>query len=530
MKRQIITVLFITCLFATTFLSLNINSASALSSGTPINKAAVVYGELWGSTDSTYIANNFDFLVTDFPDLGGNPTLVKTYHADIGIIGYKDLIFTRDGYADWATVNANEDWFIHTIDGHRVLRVGTTGNYLMNPTSGWNSYYSTYVNNLIASYSSYDGVFADDVWYQLSYFVSWGMLKDATTGTTLTASNFVSETLTDWNSDVLAMLQNTQSNLASGKILVANSDEGFFGSHTYLDNVNGTMVEGYIHASFEGVTSHNYLLYGNFANSLAYLQYGTDAGKIVLAESGSLVDNSALVESCYAGYLLGVEGLNGYWGWNTGYSYVVGANIHQTIMELDIGASISQSFISQNVYMRNFANGKALFNPSANSYSVNVGSGYTFINGSSATIFTLAPYSGIVLESVDVATPTPASPTPAPTASPTPVASPTIPPNPYLTPTPSPTPTPIVSTAQAATNQVFTNVYIALGIAVVSTLIAGCYIIISSFNSGSGNARFGVGLVLVSIIEVVIGVVVVNAFQGSMGTVAISLLSIKGIT
>jgi hypothetical protein len=130
-------------------------------------------------------------------------------------------------------------------------------------------------------------------------------------------------------------------------------------------------------------------------------------------------------------------------------------------------------------------------------------------------------------------TPTPdpsATPTPTPTSSPVPTAIPPIFPHPEITPTPSPTPTPFVSTAQAATNQVFTNVYLALGIAVVSTLIAGCYIIIAAFNSGNGNARFGVGLVIVSIIEVVIGVVVVSAFQGSMGTVAINLLSIKGIT
>jgi len=120
----------------------------------------------------------------------------------------------------------------------------------------------------------------------------------------------------------------------------------------------------------------------------------------------------------------------------------------------------------------------------------------------------------------------PSEPTPTPTPSPTP--TPTSTPIPTITPTP--TATPIISTAQAATNQVFTNVYLALGIAVVSTLIAGCYIIISSFSSGNGNARFGVGLVLVSIIEVVIGVVVVNAFQGSMGTVAISLLSFRGVT
>jgi len=120
----------------------------------------------------------------------------------------------------------------------------------------------------------------------------------------------------------------------------------------------------------------------------------------------------------------------------------------------------------------------------------------------------------------------PSEPTPSPTPSPTPTHTPT----PIPTVTPVPTATPFVSTAQAATNQVFTNIYIALGIVVVSTLIAGCYIIIAAFNSGNGNVKFGVGVVLISIVEVVIGVVIVSAFQGSMGTVAISLLSFSGVT
>jgi hypothetical protein len=158
----------------------------------------------------------------------------------------------------------------------------------------------------------------------------------------------------------------------------------------------------------------------------------------------------------------------------------------------------------------------------------NIGSSFgfhSFASGSCTDTYAIVPASNpdIITALLDITEPE-VTPTPTVTATPTPVPSvtPTV--------TPVPTATPYVSTAQAATNQVFTNVYLALGIAVVSTLIAGCYIIIASFNSGNGNVKFGVGLVLISIIEVVIGVVVVNAFQGSMGTVGISLLSFSGVT
>jgi hypothetical protein len=137
-------------------------------------------------------------------------------------------------------------------------------------------------------------------------------------------------------------------------------------------------------------------------------------------------------------------------------------------------------------------------------------------------------------------TPTPA---PSPTATATPSPSPTPNPSATATPTPAPSPTeiprfpatphpptvtPFISQAQSATNNVFTNVYIALGILVVSTLIAGCYVIIIALNNQGENLRFGVGICLTSLVELTVGVVIVSAFQNSMGTVAIILNLLRG--
>jgi hypothetical protein len=110
---------------------------------------------------------------------------------------------------------------------------------------------------------------------------------------------------------------------------------------------------------------------------------------------------------------------------------------------------------------------------------------------------------------------------------PTPAPSPTEIPRFPATPHP-PTVTPFISQAQSATNNVFTNVYIALGILVVSTLIAGCYVIIIALNNQGENLRFGVGICLTSLVELTVGVVIVSAFQNSMGTVAIILNLLRG--
>jgi hypothetical protein len=46
--------------------------------------------------------------------------------------------------------------------------------------------------------------------------------------------------------------------------------------------------------------------------------------------------------------------------------------------------------------MRDFTNGKVLFNPSANSYTINLGSTY-YLNGSPITSLWVAAYSGYIL-------------------------------------------------------------------------------------------------------------------------------------
>jgi hypothetical protein len=188
MKRQILTLLFITCLFATMFFSLNIPSATALTSGTPVNTIAVVYGETWSASHSEFIADHFDFLVTDFVWAGYSPSTVKNYNPNIQIVGYMDLIGAGDGF--------NEAWYVHNLAGNRVKFFGGAA-YLMDMSNfNWRVYWSNLANSALNTYSYFDGVFADDVWDELSVYVSWGMITDAITYETMDSGFCLDGTLT----------------------------------------------------------------------------------------------------------------------------------------------------------------------------------------------------------------------------------------------------------------------------------------------------------------------------------------------
>jgi hypothetical protein len=412
--RNFMIIILATLMLLSPLAILRIPTASAGNYGTPINTLATVYGDSWGSSSSSNIASNYNFLITNFPDMGANPSLVKTYNPNVLIIGYKDLVFTKTEYRDWSTVNAHEDWFIHDNAGNRIKSTVFTTAYLMDTSSaGWRQYWSTYVNNQLASYPAFNGVMADDTWTQLSYVSNWGELKDASTGATLTSSNIPSNALSNWNINVQGMLQYVKANLPYGKIIIPNTDEASFGSYSYLSVADGAMMEGYMHASFEGVNSHTYVSSGLFANSLAYLQYGASIGKIMLTEAGCTTNDDNTVQFSYAGFLLG-SGATAYWGWNTGTAYV--SVSYQPLMSTNIGSPASAYYQSQNVYMRDFTNGKVLSNPTPYSYSVYVGNGYTYLNGGSVSTLTLNAYSAAILSTTTYTSP-PAS-TPQPTSAP----------------------------------------------------------------------------------------------------------------
>ncbi len=107
-------------------------------------------------------------------------------------------------------------------------------------------------------------------------------------------------------------------------------------------------------------------------------------------------ENERILKYSYSGYLLGINGKNAYWGFYLATNGHIDNWLFPSIMDLDVGQPLSPYYQSQSVYIRDFSEGKVLFNPSSNSYMVNLGGTY-IVDGKEVSSLTIAPYSGEIL-------------------------------------------------------------------------------------------------------------------------------------
>jgi hypothetical protein len=372
-----------------------LNQTGNPAMSTPINKVTKAYGDgVWTSAAITYTATHFDMLIANFQGSEGTNPLntyfqnIKTENPTIKIYGYKDLVGMQTTYDDWATVNANESWFIHDSSGNRC-RNNLWGFYLMDPASaGWRQHFKDYVNAKFASYGAYDGVYCDDVWDTL---YSPSTAYDHVVPASVAAS---------WHSDVLGMLTYLKSNITAGKLVLINTEQGWMYGHVNFEYVgagaaDGMEIEGFIHAIDQAVGNYN------FAASVldCVVMVSGTLGKICIADSGCLTAKASVIKMCYAAFLMGLNGSGAHWGWNTGNMYTL-AGSYQEIADSDLGSPTAAYYQTQSVYRRDFAKGAALLNPTGASRYVTLGATYKLADHSSVSALTLDAYSGEILYAI----------------------------------------------------------------------------------------------------------------------------------
>jgi len=349
---------------------------------TPINKNLIAYGFSWNTTLISFVANHYSLVDCDFDyDLSAMAS-IRAINPNMIIIGYKDLIEDGPGFSDWASVSSQESWFVHDASGNRITTYN--GEYLMNVSStGWMQHWVSYVNSELANNTCYNGVFADNVWNTVTQ--DWLGLS----------SPVPNPTSAGWHKATIAFLQYIKANLMPGKILVVNTEE--FDTDDYLTVADGQMLEGYEHGPWMNVT------YVGHRATIDCLARKSGMGKMVWADAGTLTTNAsqaqidAMSNYCYASFLIGLNGSQTSYGWSQNPRGDYSTVTYPPIMDTNIGSPTDQYYSSQNVYMRDFTGGKVLFNPSANSYTINLGGTYTLLNGTSVTRIGLAPYTGQIL-------------------------------------------------------------------------------------------------------------------------------------
>jgi hypothetical protein len=356
-------------------------------------KALTAYGFNFQTADLSFIVDKqFNLLNTEFDGSNSACWPASPYHLNqmlalkvlnpsIEIIGYKNFIGIYPHDDDWATVNAQETWFIHDAGGNRIVE-STFGWYLMDVGSvGWRQHWVTYVNSKMNN-AAFNGVFADDVQtiYQYRY-----------------TQTVPAAVIARWDTDVVGMLQYATANLTVGKKLFINVD---WNTTDFIDEVTNFMIEGYGHASWENINTPGTRTLAVILDQINALSTYSTAGKTVWCDSGTIVpdpdDTDAMALYCYCIYLLGSNSSDMHWSWNTWYSSDE-AQGYKAIMDVSIGTPTGAYYSSQNVYMREFTDGLVLVNPSANNYNI-VLAGYKFlVGGAEADNFTLNAYAAVIL-------------------------------------------------------------------------------------------------------------------------------------
>ena len=355
---------------------------------TRIRKHLVAYVGGFTNEDADFIVSNFDMLITIF-ETASTIGRIKELNHNITILGYRDIIAMHSYYEDWEEVDSHEDWFLHDINGNRLVH-NYWGWYAMDVgNTGWRSHYANYVKDKLDSFP-FDGVFADDTWRRFPND-RW----------TVAPSDIPAEIGQRWYNDMIGMIQYVKSVLGSN-LLILNTDDW---TGEYLKYADGMMFEGFIHASwweldYFGWDGFNPL---NHVDTLANL---SSMGKYFLADSGAKIpDNPTqddldkthkVVLYCFASFLLGVNGERASFAFNNIKSKD-GSRGYYYEFDVSLGSPVNQYYSFGSVYVRDFTYGKVLVNPTSSSWTVDLDQNYKTIDGKTVSSVILDDHTGVIL-------------------------------------------------------------------------------------------------------------------------------------
>lgn len=211
-KVKIIASLLVICFLLTPLLGLTETTQAAVAPS-KIQKMVIAYSNTLSSdSNRKWIATHFDLLDCGSLSQVSNAKIIKSLAPNIKIIGYFNCNGVYSTDSDWSYINKQESWFVHSTSGARVRSSGY-GFYLMNPNSGWSTYFNNKVSTFLKNNPQYNGVFLDNAPLNLEE-----------TGYTFTVSysRFGSGIISNWASSFLSQLTKLKA-LVGSKMVMPNT-------------------------------------------------------------------------------------------------------------------------------------------------------------------------------------------------------------------------------------------------------------------------------------------------------------------
>jgi hypothetical protein len=340
-----------------------------------ILKLCIAYsGAMNSANNRNYILEHFDVL--DCPRYYTTQTqAMKQTKPDLIIFGYYDSVMASNELDDWEYINQHEDWFLHDINGNRIKPLNYQTNYMMNPNSGWSSYYAQQCKQFLLDNPQFDGIFSDDV---ITDFDEIGMEFN------VPYSQIPSTIFTNWGTWMNQFIQTTQTAIGTHKVM-----PNAWKYTTYCQsNCHIHFWEGFIHHWGKAYNDNHYSV-EMIKYAINMLHSQAELGNVIATNSGCADADAHPVEAkrwmlfCYACLAFAAEDVTkAYFSWN----FFMDDNNHGWYPEMDmiLGQPKGDYYkiANPNIYGREFANTYVV----ANFDPLNSGSVTFQLNGVSYTL------------------------------------------------------------------------------------------------------------------------------------------------
>ena len=335
-----------------------------------LKKYAVCYQGVNTAADEIFVAEHFDMIGMDKTTYVRAQN-IKNRNPNIRILAYFNTIDQVTWYDDWNIVNQTkyESWFVHDKYGsnyyHRVTSTGGT-HYLMRPNLGltptqqytsWADYYTKRAKTFLQNYPQYDGIFADEVTWDLA---EMGAVFN------VPYSSFQSGIIPFeiyWGPKTLQFMQHLQTSLGN-KPIVCNAWKWT----TFCQNATHmTMWEGFIHRRYSNPTEPGY---GPYYAMYAINRLNAQAklGNTIIVLSGTKnadlypQQTQKLQKYTLACFLMAVENMEkSYFAWN--FYKDDSSKGYFSEMDIEFGNPIADYYhVKNDVYAREFENRTVVVN------------------------------------------------------------------------------------------------------------------------------------------------------------------------
>lgn len=291
---------------------------------------------------------------------------------------------TSNLYHGWETITLNEDWFHHDASGNRLINSEYPTLLLMNIS---NPVYRNFKYNETAIISTFTGL---DGWFYDNYvdYSSYSNYLDR--NFEVSASSYFSS-----QSQYENLMKDSAYSLKKrlgNKLFIAN-DHAYSGYSDYFD---GYMAEGWVHPS-HATGWPTWLTESLWLQDIQLAQQSAHNNKILIlnCDDNSNFLNYSIFNFCFSSYLLAKEQ-----GAKTFFGYIYSDKLdYPEEFDLNLGSPTNDYYIQDNLYQRDFENGKVIVNVKEprQTRTLNLSGSYTNISGSSLSQITLKDHEAIIL-------------------------------------------------------------------------------------------------------------------------------------